>query len=124
MIKIIGFNKLIVIWSILIYVVFLVLFVLGLEIARVLYIRLFGQPYEIGWLLLYVIGKVTGLVLGIFGSIISSILIYIRVKRSYRLNKHSFLMAALCSHLLALIYILMTAFFIDKATPPCPNCVR
>jgi len=114
--------------SFLILVIFCIFFVLGAKFAEFCFHIVFGKPYEMGWLFLTFIGQIFALVFGFASSIISSVIAFVFIKKDYRKNKvvngtPPWLIVS-GAYLLFLVWLIILAIVISKATLPCANCYK
>ena len=109
-------------------ILFCVFFAIGLLVAYICSNFAFGKPYEMGWLFLTFIGQISALVFGFVSSIIGAIISLIFIKKDYKKLKvvggvSPWLIVA-GAYLLFLVWLIILAVIISKATHPCPNCYK
>ncbi|MBU1017244.1 MAG: hypothetical protein ABIJ36_01985 [Patescibacteria group bacterium] len=102
--------------------------VVGLVIAYFSFKFVFGKPYEMGWLFLTFIGQISALVFGFISSVVSSLLSVVFIKKDYKkrkvVNGVSPWLIVAGAYVLFLVWLIILAAMISKATPPCPNCYK
>ncbi|MBU1017277.1 hypothetical protein KJ678_03910 [Patescibacteria group bacterium] len=106
---------------------FMCLFVFGLHLARIAYLYAFGEPYEMGWLLLYSMGKITGFIFGSMGTLLFGILVmYFDKKRLLKISKGPYptIKIFLTSYLFFILELFILLVIINTLIPPCPNCYK
>ena len=108
--------------------VFCLFFVIGAKFAELCFHVVFGKPYEMGWLFLTFIGQISALVFGFISSVVSSLLSVVFIKKDYKkrkvVNGVSPWLIVAGAYVLFLVWLIILAAMISKATPPCPNCYK
>jgi len=113
--------------SIILTLSFVLLFVGGLEAARFVYLSAFGEPYEMGWLILYLMGKVFGFVFGLIGTIVISIAtIFLDKRKVSKVGKYKYptVKVFFTVYVFVILELLFLLVLINAFIPPCPNCYK
>ena len=99
---------------------------IGLLLSMDVFYALFGEPYELGWFLLYAIAGVAAIVFGIFGSLVGVIITrraLLKAKNKLGTTKHPILKTVGLAYLIFIGLTLITIMVAGELIPECPGCM-